>query len=146
MGRLIRNNKGAALVFVMMVLVVVSIMIAIVANIAQANITQAGAQEDSMEAYYIARSGVELAYEVLLTTTPSLLDTFVADPGTVLEQNGVDFETGTADIRITSNGSGDSQKILIESTGTLADDGMSRTVSLEFYINYSENPQMTWSR
>lgn len=138
------GNKGAALVFVMMVLVVVSIMVSIVAQIAMGNIRQASGQEEGMRAYYIARSGVELAYEALLTTTPSRLNEFVADPATVLTQNDVDFGDGTADIRVTSSGSGNTQIVTIESVGTLDGKNISRTVKLDFYINYDDYPDIRW--
>ena len=143
----LKDTSGAALVFVVGVMVVVFIMISIVASISQANIKQAGAQENSIKAFYIARSGVELAYETLLTSTPSLLNEFVAAPNNskVLEQHNIDFQDGTADVRITSSGTDDTQKILITSTGTLKDTGMSRTVTLEFYINYRDHPDMEWT-
>lgn len=142
--RPIKGNKGAALVFVMMVLVVVSIMVSVVAQITMGNIRQASGQEDSMRAYYIARSGAELAYEVLLTTTPSRLTEFTADPSLVLSENDLDFGEGSADIRITSSGSGDTQMITIESVGALDGESISRTVKLDFYINYDDYPEIRW--
>lgn len=143
---MIRNNKGAAMAYVMMSLVVVFIVIAIVSSIAQANIKQASAQEKGLEAYYIARSGAELAYEAIMTTSPSLIEAFKADKNKVETENGIDFEKGTADIKVTTTGTGDNQKIIIESIGTLYDKDISRTVTLEFFINYDEKPGMVWSR
>lgn len=143
---LINGNRGAALAYVMMVLVVVAMMVSIVAQIAMGNIRQAGGQEDGMQAYYIARSGAELTYEVLLSTTPSLLDEFVADPSKVLLQNDVDFELGTADIRVSSTGSADTQIVTIESIGTLDSSNVTRTVKLDFFIHYDNHPEITWYR
>lgn len=143
---MIRNNKGAAMAYVMMSLVVIFIVIAIVSSIAQANIKQASAQEKGLEAYYIARSGAELAYEAIMTTSPSLIEAFKADKNKVETENGIDFEKGTADIKVTTTGTGDNQKIIIESIGTLYDKDISRTVTLEFFINYDEKPGMVWSR
>jgi hypothetical protein len=119
-------------------------MISVVAQITMGNIRQASGQEDSMRAYYIARSGAELAYEVLLTTTPSRLTEFVDDPGKVLSENDVDFGEGSADIRITSSGSGETQMITVESIGTLDGATTSRTVKLDFYINYDDYPDIRW--
>ncbi len=146
MQKLIRNKHGAAVAYVMLALIVVFIMVSVVASIAQANIKQAGYQENSLMAYYIARSGAELAYEAIMTTTPSLLDTFKNNSAYTLTENNIDFEKGTADVKVTSSGTGESQKIIIESTGTLKSKPVSRTVTLEFYIDYSNKPDMYWSK
>ena len=128
----------------MMVLLVVTIVVSVVAQIASGNLRQASGQEDSMRAYYIARSGAELAYETLLTTTPSRLEDFEDDPSLILSQTGVDFGDGSADIRVTSSGSGDTQLITIESVGTLDGTTTSRMVKLDFYINYDDYPDIKW--
>lgn len=146
MSNPIKGNKGSALAFVIISLMVVFIMVAVVSFLAQANIRQARAQERGLEAYYIARSGAELAYEAIMNTSPSLLDDFKADNSKVITDNGIDFEKGTADIRVTSTGTGDDQKIIIRSVGKLKDQDISRTVVLEFFINYNEKPGMVWSR
>jgi type II secretory pathway component PulK len=151
MRNLISGSRGNALAFVMLTLLLVFFMVSIVVSIAQTNIRQASAQERGMQAYYIARSGAELAYEALLTTTPSLLhddsaECFESNPAMVLVQNGIDFEDGKADVRVTSSGSGAGQKIRIESVGTLNENSISRTVTLEFYINYDQYPDMVWSK
>lgn len=146
MKNLASNNRGNALAFVMLALLLVFFMVSIVISITQTNTRQASAQERGMEAYYVARSGVELAYEALLTTTPSLLDSFIANNSLVLTENDVDFEEGIADIKVTSSGSGATQKLMIESVGTLKDRNISRTVTLQFYIHYDQYPEMVWSR
>jgi type II secretory pathway pseudopilin PulG len=143
---IIKSNKGVAMAYVMMSLVVVFIVIAIVSSIAQANIKQASAQEKGLEAYYVARSGAELAYEAIMTTSPSLLDAFKADKNLVKTENGIDFEKGSADVTVTTSGTGDNQKIIIQSVGKLYDKDISKTVTLEFFINYDEKPGMVWSR
>ncbi|HWQ78555.1 MAG TPA: hypothetical protein VN381_07050 [Anaerovoracaceae bacterium] len=146
MKNLISGNRGNALAFVMFTLLLVFFMVSIVISIAQTNIKQASAQERGMQAYYVARSGAELAYEALLTTTPSLLESFEGNSSMVMVENDVDFEDGMADIRVTSSGSGAGQKIRIESVGTLKENNISRTVTLEFYVNYDQYPDMVWSR
>lgn len=141
------SQRGNVLAYVMMVMVVVFIIVSAVASLTQANIRQASAQEKGMQAYYVARSGAELAYEALLTTTPSLLDQFAAGSLTELTQDDIDFDEGIADVHVTtSGGTGDDlQKILIESVGTLKEKNISRTVTLEFYINYDDHPDIVWS-
>ena len=142
----LKNKKGAALSFVIMILAVVSIMVGIVAMIASANIKQASAQERGLQAYYIARSGAELAYEVLMTTSPSLIEDFKDGSISSIPSETVDFDSGTADITVTSTAPGDKQKISITSVGTLKGDSISRTVKLEFYSNYDTYQEMIWSR
>lgn len=157
MKKLIGSRSGNTLAYVMMVMVVVFIVVSAVTSLAMTNIRQASAQEKGMQAYYVARSGAELAYEALLTTTPSLLkndsnpsdpNTFEGNIGKVLTENDIDFEVGTADVRVsvtTQGAIGGNKKIRIESVGTLKDKDISRTVTLEFYIKYDQYPEMVWS-
>ena len=63
MKKLLKNEKGAALSFVIMTLLVLLIMASTVASLAQANIKQASSQEHGLQAYYAARSGAEMAFE-----------------------------------------------------------------------------------
>lgn len=140
-----RNKRGFALIFVMVAMIIMFTLVSIVVNVTQANTLQAGLQEKKLQAYYVARSGAELAYEILLTTTPSLLDSFAANVNLVMQENDVDFGYGTADITITSFDPGDTQQIRIKSVGSL-EDGTSRTVILEFYINYDDYSNMTWKK
>ena len=146
-----KNKKGSALTFVVITLLIVFIMAGIMATIAQTNIKQAGTQEKGLQTYYVARSGAELAYEVIMTTTPSLLDGFKSDINMKLQQKDVDFGDGTADITVTTaketkkDGTKGEQKIYIESVGKLKNSNITRTVKLEFYINFADYPEVTWS-
>jgi len=141
----LNNKKGTAMIFVMVAMLIVFMMIAIATGVTQANLRQAAHQEKGIKAYYIARSGVELAYEALLTTTPSLLDQFASGTITTLTENDVDFEEGTADVTVTTSGTGDTKKIIITSVGTLDSTGETRTVTMQFYIKYDDYPDMEWS-
>jgi len=142
--RLFLNRKGSVLVYVMFSLVFVLIMISIIMNITMSNTNMASKQSDGMQAYYVARSGAEAAYEAILGgTKPSLLVDL--KNGIVPPQSTVNFENGTANIIVTTNGLGLTQKILIKSIGTLTGTSISRTVSLEFFADYS-NKDMIWSK
>lgn len=140
----LKEEKGAALAFVIVALIFVFLMVSIVAMLANANIRQAGAQEKGLQAYYIARSGAELAYEAIMTS--NILDQFRADKNKVLQENNIDFDDGTADVNVTSTGSDDEQTIVIKSVGTLKGSNVSRTVTLEFYVNYDKYPDIIWSK
>ncbi len=145
----IKNNQGSALVYVMFALVLMLLMISITVSITMGNTRQASEQETGMQAYYIARSGVEVAYEALHNTSPSLLlgtgpNTFETDSSMVLNDT-IDFDDGTAEITVTSSGSGDTQRVKIHSVGTVRE--VSRSVSLEFYLHYNKDEiGMVWSR
>ena len=149
-----KNKQGAALIFVMVAMIILFTMVSVAINVSQANTHQAGMQEKKLRAYYVARSGAELAYEVMMTTEPSLLDDISeqAIPSDtvklVLQETDVDFGYGSADINVSAfdpNNDPDLRKILIESIGSLPD-GTTRKVVLEFSINYGENPNITWSK
>lgn len=136
------------MVYVMFALVLMMLMISITVTITMGNTRQASEQETGMQAYYIARSGVEAAFESLLSTTPSLLtdpgpDSFKTNSSMVLNDT-ISFDDGTAEITVTSSGAGDTQKIKIQSVGTVRN--VSRSVALEFYLNYDKYPDMVWSR
>jgi hypothetical protein len=141
----IKSKKGAALAFVLVALVFVFIMISIVATFSQANIKQAGAQESDIKAFYIARSGVELAYQVLMKK--GLVAQYEA--GTLtgdLVENDIDFEEGTANVTVSPFvDENDLKKIRITSVGTLNGSTNSSTVSLEFFANYKDYPEMKWT-
>ncbi len=141
----LNNKKGAALIFVMVALLIISIMISIAASISQANVKQASHQEKGIQAYYIARSGVELAYEVIMKK--GLVTEFLEGHITSLPpENGIDFGEGTADVTVTYfEDANNMKKIKITSIGTLNDTDVSRTVSLEFFAKYLDYPTMTWS-
>ena len=149
MKKQLKSQKGNVLAYVIMVMVVLFIIIGAVASLAQANIRQASVQEQGMQAYYLARSGAEVAYEVLTTTSSpnSLLTQFESDitNSIVLTSAPIPFDNGTADVKATSIGSGAKQKIKITSVGTLTEGNLSRTVTLEFYRDYTAYPEVVWS-
>ncbi len=143
----LKDDKGVALAFIIVALVVVFMMVAIVAMLANTNVRQAGAQEKGLQAYYIARSGAELAYEAIMTT--DLLDELRANDKKTLEERDIDFEDGTADVFVKTEkdtGFDDERMVVIESVGKLNDSNVSRTVTLKFYINYDKYPDMIWTK
>jgi len=141
----LKSKNGAALIFVVVALCVLTLMISISIFVSRSNLRQASAQEQSIQAFYVARSGVELAYEALLTT--NLLDNFKNDSTNTysLGPQTVSFDVGTATVNVTSSGSGDTKKILIRSVGELNNGGLTRTISLEFYARYDLYPDIKWS-
>ncbi len=130
-----KNRKGVSLIWVIIALVFVSIMTMSIATIAQSNILQAKRQDDTLQAYYIARSGAELTYEALITSSPSLISDFTSAGNSsnnhTLTQNNITIGSGTADIIVTSYNVTDTVKrIRIQSIGKL--NNVSKTIFLDF--------------
>lgn len=130
-----KNRKGVSLIWVIIALVFVSIMTMSISTIAQSNILQAKRQDDTLQAYYIARSGAELTYEALITSSPSLISDFTSAGNSsnnhTLTQNNITIGSGTADIIVTSYNVTDTVKrIRIQSIGKL--NNVSKTILLDF--------------
>lgn len=144
----IKKNQGSALVIVIFVLLFVSFLIAAATVLTQGNTRQAAYQEQGMQSYYIARSGAELAFQVLLTSSPSLLTQFEAatNPANtiVLSENSVNLGEGTADIRVTSYDEGTNRRIRITSIGTASDSNIARTVELNFDL--ASQRDLVWAQ
>lgn len=129
-----KNRKGVSLIWVIIALVFVSIMTMSISTIAQSNILQAKRQDDTLQAYYIARSGAELTYEALITSSPSLLIPFTSSSNSgnthTLTQNNIVIGEGNADIKVTSYNIDTVKRIKIESIGKLKN--VTKTIYLEF--------------
>ena len=129
-----KNRKGVSLIWVIIALVFVSIMTMSISTIAQSNILQAKRQDDTLQAYYIARSGAELTYEALITSSPSLIIPFTSSSNsgnTHKLSDNITIGSGTADILVTSYNVSDTVKrIRIQSIGKLKN--VSKTIFLEF--------------
>ncbi len=65
------SKKGMALMVVVSVFMVITIILASVTFVFQNNLGQAHHQEESMKAYYLALSGIELGYSALIRNTNS---------------------------------------------------------------------------
>ena len=144
MKNLINNKRGNALAYVMMVMIVVFILVGAVVSLAQANIRQAGAQEKGMQAYYLARSGAELAFEAMLNPSCNVL-TQIKNKTLSEKAETVSLDNGTAAVKVTLNDSKNPPKIHIESVGTLNSGGISKKVTLEFNTDYTTTMGIVWS-
>lgn len=144
MKKILTDKQGNVLAYVMIVMLMVFIVIGAVVSLAQSNIRQASAQEKGMQAYYLARSGAELAFEAILDPDCDVLTNF--KNGSLTEKTeSVTFDNGTADVKVTKFLSGETPKIMIESLGTLDGSGISRTVKLEFNVDYTTSMGIVWS-
>lgn len=156
MKNLFFNHRGSALTYVMFVLLLVFFMVSIVFSIAQTNTRQASAQEQGMQAYYAARSGVELAFEALW-----IMDAEEASGGETLLRalkdgeeplpETIDFgDDRTAEVAISYERSGRDEKVSIRSVGNYKN--ASRRVTLDVYFEVDDDTEesilrdMIWSK
>lgn len=63
------KNKGFVLSTVLMVMMVLSILFVSIVTITKTNTKQVVTQEDNLRAYYLARSGIDIAYTALMKET-----------------------------------------------------------------------------
>ena len=136
-----KKRKGASLFWVIIALVFTTIMTISISTVTRSNIRQAKIQDDGLQVYYIARSGAELAYEALLTSSPSLINKFKNGAISKLDEKNISVGKGKADIKVTSDTVDAVKKIKIESTGKL--NNTTKTIYLEFEAdNYGS---MKWT-
>jgi len=144
------NERGAALIFVILALVIVSILAMAIASLVRSNLSQTVSEEDTLKAYYLAVSGQDLTYAALLqedvdgdtlvddefseaahsnvADAPVLTDTLSAADG--LEGGHVVITVRALEI--------DSERwVEIRSTATLDGSTITKTVTLQFL---AENP------
>ncbi len=129
------NNKrqGSAYVFVFIAFLVLSILGSSILFIFNTNLKQAKLQQDSLEAYYLAYSGVEMAYAALLSKKPNG-DLKLKDLDShELEQNDISYGNGTINILAKKSEHENFENwIEIKSTGTLSRNNLSYTRTLYF--------------
>jgi len=140
------NNKrqGSAYVFVLMAFLIMSILGSSILFIYNNNLKQAKLQQDSLEAYYLAYSGAEMAYASLMTITSGNYKFAEITDSNEFAEN--DIEYGNGKINITAKKS-DNEKfenwIEITSTAVLDRNNVSYTRTL--YFNPDDPFDMIWT-
>lgn len=137
-----RKRKGAALVYVLLIMVMVSMMILTISQVSTMNTGQALTQDDSIRTYYVARSGAEVAFEAIATDARFLEGlTTSAIGGRTYEEKGMVLENGNADVMVQSTEAIRDTKnieigrvIEIRSVGRLDNGRIDRTVVLRFDV------------
>ncbi|SMP48795.1 hypothetical protein [Anoxynatronum buryatiense] len=127
-----KKQHGSALILVVILLFVSSILVASAAMMTQANTAMTSLQEQGIRSYYIARSGAELAYEVIysnndLYTQFRTNDQLLSESITFTEGGIV---TGNADVVIESYDGDNGKTLQISSTGIAAGTDHSKTAVL----------------
>lgn len=142
----LNQEQGGLLAFVVIMLMVVSIIVASVLFMFNSNLKQAKLQEDNMEAYYLAYSGVEMAYAALLADSNEKLKelTRLTSPVASHVTNNVAIGGGEVDlIAVKSTDVGFENWIKITSTATLSRNGQTYTRIL--YFDPADPTKKVWS-
>lgn len=142
----IKKENGGTLAFVIILLMVLSIFTASILMVFNNNLKQAKQQEDSMEAYYLAYSGVEVAYAALLADGNEKLKelTRLTSPVASHVTNNVAIGGGEVDlIAVKSSDTGFVGWIKISSVATLTKNGQTYTRIL--YFDPADPTKKVWS-
>lgn len=139
------NERGAALIFVILALVIVSILAMAIASLVRSNLSQTVSQEDNLKAYYLAMSGQELAYAALLQVDTSVgvdpnKNTLVksyfitGDPAETITplSDTLTLEGGSVDVTVRALDKDTERWVEITSTATLEGSSVTKKVTLQF--------------
>lgn len=145
LSKRLQNNSGAALVYVLITLVVVTIYIAMIGNLFQSNLKQVKAQEQSIKAYYLALSGTDLCMSSLLQhgTPQEVDDTLLYQnfrPSVITPETLTDdltLEGGIVNLTVNAVVINEDRWIEIQSIATLDQTGATKKITIQF--DY-ENP------
>lgn len=141
----LKRVKGFVLPVVLMVMVVLSILFISIITIAQSNTKQITTQEDNLRAYYLARSGIDIAYAALMEEKDGDLKIykFIKDTKDTLTHKNLALPNeidpvGYVDIEISK----EDDEIKIRAAAKTAKE--SGTSSLSLYIDKNNLSRTRW--
>lgn len=148
------KRNGAAYISVLIAFLILMIFITAIISLFNANLVQSKHQEKSIKAYYVARSGVDLAVSALTQqgiggiNDTLLYKEFSEDlkpdiKSTPMLTQTLSLKNGTVDITVKALNIENKRWIEVKSIGTLADTNISKTINLQFLV---DNPsQQKWN-
>lgn len=123
------NNEGATLVIVIMVFTVLTILFASTIMVTQTNTNQIDSQEDHLRAYYVARSGIDIAYAALMQNNKEHFNLLLSEEEEI-SHNGLNVPQvnpiGTVDIKVSIVG----DEVKIHADAQIIDDDENFQLSL----------------
>ena len=137
------KRRGAALAFVIVAFLVVTIYSVFIAYLVSTNLNQAKTQERNMQAYYLAMSGVDLCISALIqegsdgeddTLMHDLFDPSITNPPTLTDD--LELEDGTVNLTVSAITRNSERWIEIVAIATLDISGATERTVLQF--KYSE--------
>jgi type II secretory pathway component PulK len=139
----ISNKNGSAIVYVLFIFLIIVIFSTIVITLFDNNLKQATREEKSIEAYYLAYSGNQMAFTALIDNDNELFDQIKDGSVSSFSESDIDFGEGEIDISVTlSTETNYNGWIKIVSTGTLNESNISRTRTM--YIDPSNQKNVVW--
>ncbi len=93
----LKNRKGSALVFILIILLIMSLLGTSILSLFSTNLKQAKLQQDSLQAYYLAYTGVEIAYAALLDDAAKLKE--ITNNKKELTENNINFGDGKISVK-----------------------------------------------
>jgi hypothetical protein len=156
--KIVRKEKGAALVTVMIIFTVIMIVSASLMTLLTSNLKQSKHQEYKTQAYYLALSGIDLGLSALMQKdagNKTLLDDFKWDEATYPPPGGIvndlaykeahispltdviHFGSDTVTLTITAINTDGKREVKLQAVGLLYDSNVSYTLTL---IIDADNP------
>lgn len=129
------SKKGSALIYVFVIIIVLSLLTTTILSILASNTKQAQYQQDSIEAYYLAYSGVQMAYSALLANNNAKLTELTRDTNPVSEQRQTAIPYANGTITVVAKKSADTgyeNWIIITAVATLTRNNLQYTRSMYF--------------
>jgi len=129
----IDNEKGGTLIFIIMIFMVVAILLASVQTVFMANLRQAKVQEEDIEAYYLAYSGVEMAFSALIDNSFALMNNLKNGTVASYTENNINLGDGEIDVvAVKTSDTGFTGWIKITATATVNATGNTYTRTMYF--------------
>ena len=146
LGKIKENEQGAALIWTLILLVVVTTLAFSVIFVARQDSLETRIQEERLKAYYLSLSGIEIGYAALMTeTTPpnKYIDAFnnLSKPNVSYEEVIKEGTVTIGKVKVTvGNVTIDGQRwVQIKSVGTLNGTTTSVTSTMRIDPNNHEN-------
>lgn len=138
------NRSGSAIAYAVIVFVLVAMFATMVVSLFENNLNLAKHQEHTVEAYYLAYSGIQMAFTALIADDNALFDQIKDGTLASLNQNDIPFETGTIDIEVTRSTEANYPGwVKITATGTVTANNTSRTRVV--YIDPLNQKNTAWN-
>ena len=106
-----KKREGSALAFTIIIMVVITILSGIILQIAMAETMQAKRDKDRVEAYYLARSGVEATTKWILNSNN--------DASKIIDKQSTPQDLGNGNFNVEVLSTANPDEIIVKGTGTV---------------------------
>jgi len=110
-GNVMKKREGSALAFTIIIMVIITILSGIILQIAMAETMQAKRDKDRVEAYYLARSGVEATTKWILNSNN--------DASKIIDKQSAPQDLGNGKFNVEVLSTSNPDEIIVKGTGTV---------------------------